>query len=121
MAHKGLNNAAEWLTENGYTQGYATFWNGNAMTELTDGKLEVWTIQNLDSVYVPNWLQPKDHLTTDPEHPFLLIDTETDDAAEDSKLVQYGDCTEVYNDGRFVIYDFADAAAVHEAAEKAAQ
>lgn len=121
LAHKGLNNAAEWLTENGYTQGYATFWNGNAMTELTDGKLEVWTIQNLNSVYVPNWLQPKDHLTTDPEHPFLLIDTETDGAAEDSKLVQYGDCTEVYNDGRFVIYDFADAAAVHEAAEKAAQ
>uniref|UniRef100_UPI003FED9B01 hypothetical protein n=1 Tax=Gemmiger sp. TaxID=2049027 RepID=UPI003FED9B01 len=48
LAHKGLNTAAEWLVDNGYTQGYSTFWNGNAMTELTSGKLEVWTLQSLD-------------------------------------------------------------------------
>ena len=56
--------------DNGYTEGYATFWNGNAMTELTNGKLDVWTLQSLDEDYVPNWLQRKDHLTTDPQHPF---------------------------------------------------
>ena len=120
LAHKGLNTAAEWLVDNGYTQGYSTFWNGNAMTELTSGKLEVWTLQSLDRDDVPNWLQPKSHLTTDPEHPFLLIDTETDGPAENAKLIQYGDCTEVYNDGRYVIYDFADADALHAAAQAAA-
>lgn len=120
LAHKGLNTAAEWLVDNGYTQGYSTFWNGNAMTELTSGKLEVWTLQSLDRDDVPNWLQPKSHLTTDPKHPFLLIDTETDGPAENAKLIQYGDCTEVYNDGRYVIYDFADADAVHAAAQAAA-
>lgn len=120
LAHKGLNTAAEWLVDNGYTQGYSTFWNGNAMTELTSGKLEVWTLQSLDRDDVPNWLQPKSHLTTDPEHPFLLIDTETDGPAESAKLIQYGDCTEVYNDGRYVIYDFADADALHAAAQAAA-
>lgn len=120
LAHKGLNTAAEWLVDNGYTQGYSTFWNGNAMTELTSGKLEVWTLQSLDRDDVPNWLQPKSHLTTDPEHPFLLIDTETDGSAENAKLIQYGDCTEVYNDGRYVIYDFADADALHAAAQAAA-
>ena len=120
LAHKGLNTAAEWLVDNGYTQGYSTFWNGNAMTELTSGKLEVWTLQSLDRDDVPNWLQPKSHLTTDPEHPFLLIDTETDGPSENAKLVQYGDCTEVYNDGRYVIYDFADADALHAAAQAAA-
>lgn len=120
LAHKGLNTAAEWLVDNGYTQGYSTFWNGNAMTELTSGKLEVWTLQSLDRDDVPNWLQPKGHLTTDPEHPFLLIDTETDGPAENAKLIQYGDCTEVYNDGRYVIYDFADADALHAAAQAAA-
>lgn len=119
LAHKGLNTAAEWLVDNGYTQGYSTFWNGNAMTELTSGKLEVWTLQSLDRDDVPNWLQPKSHLTTDPEHPFLLIDTETDGPAENAKLIQYGDCTEVYNDGRYVIYDFADADALHAAAQAA--
>lgn len=120
LAHKGLNTAAEWLVDNGYTQGYSTFWNGNAMTELTSGKLEVWTLQSLDRDDMPNWLQPKSHLTTDPEHPFLLIDTETDGPAENAKLIQYGDCTEVYNDGRYVIYDFADADALHAAAQAAA-
>ena len=120
LAHKGLSTAAEWLVDNGYTQGYSTFWNGNAMTELTSGKLEVWTLQSLDRDDVPNWLQPKSHLTTDPEHPFLLIDTETDGPAENAKLIQYGDCTEVYNDGRYVIYDFADADALHAAAQAAA-
>lgn len=120
LAHRGLNTAAEWLVDNGYTQGYSTFWNGNAMTELTSGKLEVWTLQSLDRDDVPNWLQPKSHLTTDPEHPFLLIDTETDGPAENAKLIQYGDCTEVYNDGRYVIYDFADADALHAAAQAAA-
>lgn len=120
LAHKGLNTAAEWLVDNGYTQGYSTFWNGNAMTELTSGKLEVWTLQSLDRDDVPNWLQPKSHLTTDPEHPFLLIDTETDGPAENAKLIQYGDCTEVYDDGRYVIYDFADADALHAAAQAAA-
>ena len=120
LAHKGLNTAAEWLVDNGYTQGYSTFWNGNAMTELTSGKLEVWTLQSLDRDDVPNWLQPKSHLTTDPEHPFLLIDTETDGPVENAKLIQYGDCTEVYNDGRYVIYDFADADALHAAAQAAA-
>ena len=120
LAHKGLNTAAEWLVDNGYTQGYSTFWNGNAMTELTSGKLEVWTLQSLDRDDVPNWLQPKSHLTTDPEHPFLLIDTETDGPAENAKLIQYGDCTEVYNDGRYVVYDFADADALHAAAQAAA-
>lgn len=120
LAHKGLNTAAEWLVDNGYTQGYSTFWNGNAMTELTSGKLEVWTLQSLDRDDVPNWLQPKSHLTTDPEHPFLLIDTETDGPAENAKLIQCGDCTEVYSDGRYVIYDFADADALHAAAQAAA-
>lgn len=40
LAHKGLDAAADWLVDNGYTEGYATFWNGNAMTELTNGN---WT------------------------------------------------------------------------------
>ena len=33
LAHKGLDTVAAWLVDNGYTEGYATFWNGNAMIE----------------------------------------------------------------------------------------
>lgn len=119
LAHKGLDTVAAWLVDNGYTEGYATFWNCNAMIELTSGKLDVWTLMSLNDDVVPDWLQEKDHLTTDPEKPFLLVDTETDGAAEDMGLIRYGDCRKVYEDSRYAVYAFDSAADVHAAAEAA--
>lgn len=55
--------AASWLVENGYRQGYATFWNSNVLTELSDGKLEMWTVTSPDvnPFVVQEWLQQKNH------------------------------------------------------------
>lgn len=119
LAHKGLDTVAAWLVDNGYTEGYATFWNCNAMIELSSGQLDVWTLANLSDDASPDWLQKKDHLTTDPEHPFLLVDTQEDGPAEKMGLVQYGDCEKVYEDDRYVIYAFDSAADVHAAAAAA--
>ena len=119
LAHKGLDTVATWLVDNGYTEGYATFWNCNALIELSSGQLDVWTLVNLSDDVQPDWLQKKDHLTTDPQQPFLLIDTETDGAAEEMGLVEYGDCEKVYDDGRYEVYAFASAADVHAAADLA--
>ena len=119
LAHKGLDTVANWLVDNGYREGYATFWNCNAMIEMSSGQLDVWTLANLSDDVLPDWLQKKDHLTTDPEEPFLLIDTETDGAAEDLGLIQYGDCELVYDDGRYQVYAFDSAADVHAAAAAA--
>ena len=110
---------AAWLLDNGYTEGYATFWNCNAMIELTSGKLDVWTLMSLNDDVVPDWLQEKDHLTTDPEKPFVLVDTETDGEGEEMGLIRYGDCEKVYEDGRYEVYAFALAADVHAAADLA--
>lgn len=119
LAHKGLDTVAAWLVDNGYTEGYATFWNCNAMIELTSGKLDVWTLMSLNDDVVPDWLQKKDHLTTDPEQPFLLVDTETDGAPETLGLLQYGSGELVYDDGRYQVYAFASADEIHKAAEAA--
>lgn len=119
LAHKGLDTVAAWLLDNGYTEGYATFWNCNAMIELTSGKLDVWTLMSLNDDVVPDWLQEKDHLTTDPEKPFVLVDTETDGEGEEMGLIRYGDCEKVYEDGRYEVYAFASAADVHAAADLA--
>lgn len=119
LAHKGLDVVTDWLVENEYTQGYASFWNSNALTGLSDGQIESWTLVNLSDDVIMDWLQKKDHLTTDPEDPFLLIDTETDGAAEDLGLIQYGDCELVYDDGRYQVYAFDSAADVHAAAAAA--
>lgn len=119
LAHKGLDTVAAWLLDNGYTEGYATFWNCNAMIELTSGKLDVWTLMSLNDDVVPDWLQEKDHLTADPEKPFVLVDTETDGEGEGMGLIRYGDCEKVYEDGRYEVYAFASAADVHAAADLA--
>ena len=120
LARPGLVDVANWLADNGYTEGYATFWNSNVLTEYTSGKVWTWTLYDVDGIGLPQWLQKKSNETTDPEHPFLLVDTATDYHGDDPALVKYGDCTEVYNDGRYVVYAFDSAAQVHEAVDRAA-
>lgn len=39
---RGQRECAAFLVEQGYTQGYASFWNGNVLSELSDGALELW-------------------------------------------------------------------------------
>lgn len=39
---RGQRECAAFLAEQGYTQGYASFWNGNVLSELSDGALELW-------------------------------------------------------------------------------
>lgn len=70
-----------WLEDNGYDQGYSTFWNGSNLTELSDGKIEIWGLTT-DSVVsdwsecrINEWLQVKSHMTSQPEGTvFLLLD-----------------------------------------------
>ena len=112
----GIDKVAYWLVDNGYSEGYATFWNGGCMTEITSGKLDIW-YTNLRDDYNEGWLQPDYHLTRDPEKPFILIDTETDGPVDEVPLVQHGGCTEVYNDGRYVVYAYDSAEAMHAASD----
>lgn len=112
----GIDKVAYWLVDNGYSEGYASFWNGGCMVEISSGKLDVW-YSNLCNDSNGAWLQPDYHLTRDPEKPFILIDTETDGPVEEVPLVQHGGCTEVYNDGRYVVYAYDSAEAVHAASD----
>ena len=58
---------AQWLVDNGYTTGFATFWNANLLTEATDGKLDVYTYQQWDQSELYKWLQKKEHFGNLPE------------------------------------------------------
>ena len=59
--------AAAWLTENGYTQGFASFWNGNILTELSDGQLDMYIYGELNEPELTPWLQETRHLSEAPE------------------------------------------------------
>ena len=64
---------ADKLVAEGYENGYATFWNGNVMTELSGGKIQMWVWRDatldqhgtdVDEIYP--WLQLTSHDTERP-------------------------------------------------------
>ena len=69
----GKRVIADKLVAEGYENGYATFWNGNVMTELSGGKIQMWVWRDatwdqhgtdVDAMY--QWLQLTSHDTERP-------------------------------------------------------
>ena len=73
-----LNQIADFIQDSDYKNGYASFWNANVMTELTNGEVTMysWTatsddgtsfnsVSDIDDLY--EWLQACDHLETPPQ------------------------------------------------------
>lgn len=69
-----LEEVCGWLTEQGYTQGYATFWNGNVLTEWSDGEIEMWVTNDFNTMEPYQWLQKTSHADP-PEGPVFLLTT----------------------------------------------
>ena len=95
-----LSDAADYLTEHDLTIGYATFWHANVLTEMTNGRVRVVSVENVpDFPVFYDWMTFK----TVPASPnglaFLLLSTDED-------TYVFEDATKVYDDGRFVIYQF---------------
>lgn len=69
-----IEEAVNVILESGYTQGYASHWCASSITELTDGKIEMISV-NVNNLEIADWLQKKEYLDTVPEGPvFILID-----------------------------------------------
>lgn len=67
--------AAAWLVENGFTAGFASFWNGNVLTEASDGALEVYVYNSWEDTQPGEWLQRVSHTQTLPEgRVFVYVD-----------------------------------------------
>lgn len=64
----------DWLDENGFTQGYASFWNCNITTALSSGRIEMWCVTDfhtLTSDY--DWLEEIRHKEEKPQGSFFVI------------------------------------------------
>lgn len=95
-AHKAL---AELLLEEGYTQGYASFWNANVLTEYSNGEIEIWTFLERPS-NMHEWLQDTRHVSQQPEgRCFLLLE-----GGEGSRPPW----EPFYEDGRYALYSVED-------------
>lgn len=101
------------LREQGYTQGYATFWEGNVLTEASDGEIEVWVLESYRSGKLYPWLQRKDHLLREPEGKVFAVASPTDARPRSFEPYVLGD----FEGSR--VYGFESTQAFKEALEEA--
>ena len=90
--------------------GYATYWNANIITELTDGRVEIANVGDAEHLEFFRWSSPRKYYDQAHEGKvFLLLDAEEYGEARDAASVRAGEV--VYEDGIYVIllYESADA------------
>lgn len=109
---KNLLVPSEWLENNGYTQGYASLWDSSIVTELTNGKIEMWTIlagdpqASTDSLPILKWLQPVSHDTDIPSGKFFILGTEWEFSDKNAPALSKMSKYLVYKDSYYLIYGF---------------
>ncbi len=106
-----LREIAAFLTENDYYEGYSTFWNGNVLTELSDGEIDmrVWSTVNVNAQNINNiyrWAQLKEHETTVPEGKVFVLFSESQ--YEETTLNQYLEEEDIIyqKDGGYIIFGY---------------
>ena len=88
----------KYLEENGYSTGYATFWNANITTEMTDGKLGVISLDpNKERPELYRWQTDRRLIEEAPERSYLVLS-----AAEEN---MYQGSEPVYRDDSFLVFD----------------
>ncbi len=99
-ANSNYINISNWLVENGYTEGYASFWNSNVLTVLSNGQLEMWSVYNLNDRAVQPWLQKKDHVQAlpDAERVFVVVGPDDEISETGSAYSDYKQADLVFSD-----------------------
>ena len=112
-----LRRIAKVLVTEGYYNGYATFWSSNILTELSNGKLDVWhaidgtndigvtLVTDIDQTW--KWLQKTIHDTTHPVGKTFLFFTVGEDK-NNNWHEQLKSAEKIYSSDHFVVYGFED-------------
>ena len=106
---------ADFLEENQLTYGYATFWNADVITELTDGEVEVAAISGCEPFTVYDWLMPERYLQRDilknmeGNQLFILLTWEEyEEYKESTVLKEAGEPVYAGNGYKVLLYDKED-------------
>ena len=98
----------EFLEENEYTFGYATFWNSSVTEYLSDGKLEVGNLGGHDGIAAPyEWLSPKCYYKEGYHtgKTFLLLARTEEAGMLNGDFTVMPDGVKVYEDEYYAIYE----------------
>lgn len=69
-----LEEVCDWLTDQGCNREHATFWNGNILTDRSNGDIEMWLCNDFNTMAPYQWLQKTSHARS-PGRPVFLFAT----------------------------------------------
>ena len=107
--NEGKREVAAFLEENGYDFGFATYWNANIMTELTDGAVEIANISDPENLEYFKWSSPVRYYE-DGYHEgevFLLLTTGETEEYSGAKALRAGEI--VYQDEDYTVFVYENA------------
>ena len=101
---------AEFLAENGYHFGYATYNNANIITELTNGQVEIANIWDPENLNDFKWSSPMKYYEADYHEGsvFLLLTQQEASACQNAASVQNGQV--IYEDDSYLVLLYDSAA-----------
>lgn len=98
-----IQRVSYWLEEQDeYTKGIATFWSAPIVTELSNGKIEMWTVEDYEEFEPYEWLQVKEHSKLPEGKVFVLIPCSSADTDLHRKEALKSKV--IYNDGEYIVY-----------------
>lgn len=96
---------ANLLVDNGYTSCLGKFWSGgNVITELTNGKVEAWIIDNFKSRNIFPWLQARQHLSELPHGKCVIIVNKNECETEELNTLKINEDEILYFDDTYVVF-----------------
>lgn len=106
-----LTKVVDLLMEQGYDKGYASYWECNIVTEMTNGSVPMVLIndQNYNqpgNLHYRNWLTTSWIQESPCEKPFLLLTENASQSFLDSDSYPY--CTQIYAGQDHVVYSIDD-------------
>lgn len=108
---------AAFLKENGYHFGFATYTNGNIITEITGGTVEIGNVNGPEYLEYFKWSSPMKYYQEDyPEGKvFLLVTAAEETEFSGEKALLSGE--KVYGDGSYSVYLYDSIQAFRESAK----
>lgn len=114
-------SVAEFLVENDYEFGYATYWNANIITEMTDGQVEIANILECEELQYFTWSTPMKYYENGYHDgkTFLLLTKEQVANGVGEARQNQGEV--VYEDENYIVYAYENVEELMQGVEGARQ
>lgn len=97
---------AAYLIEEGYTFGYASYWNSNIMTELSDGALEMANLWSLESLGDFKWSSKMSSYEAKEGKVFLIAGTDEIEALDQHGMLEQQQV--IFENEDYIVLHFED-------------